>query len=100
MITSDNLLIDRSHELGGVQRIYKFADGNGLSVVNASMLHSYSFAWEIAVVSNVRKNMFGQVLFDQLRYDTPLTQGVEVFHSDEEANEFIKRAAMYFGYGA
>lgn len=97
MITNKNLLIDRPHPIGGVQRIYKFKDGNGLSVVNCKMLHSYPFAWEIAVISNVRKTRFGEIVFDDLRHDTPLASDVEVFMSDEEANAFIEKAAKYFG---
>ena len=97
MITNKHLLIDRPHTVSGVQRIYKFKDGNGLSVVNCEILHGYPFAWEIAVLSNVRKNIFGEVIFDNLRYDTPLTDDVEVFSTDEEANEFIEKAAQYFG---
>lgn len=96
MITSKYLISDTPH-LGGVSRIYKFKNGNGLSVVNSSMLHSYPFAWEIAVIDGVKKTIFGEVVFNCLRYDTPLTSDVEVFMSDEEANDFIEKAALYFG---
>lgn len=97
MITNKHLFVDKPHPISGVQRIYKFKDGNGLSVVNCAMLHSYPFAWEIAVISNVRKTVFGEVVFDNIRYDTPLTEDIEVFSTDEKANEFIEKAAKYFG---
>lgn len=86
-ITDNHLLLERPH-LGGVQRVYRFPSGFGLSAVNASMLHSYTFAWEIAVLRNVHDN--GS--FDELTYDTPLTSDVEVFKTDDEANAFIARA--------
>ena len=49
-ITDDCLLLERPHTISGVQRLYRFRGGHGLSVVNCQMLHSYPFAWEIAVV--------------------------------------------------
>lgn len=87
----DNLCVERSR-MGGIQRIYRFPCGAGLSVVNSSMLHSYPFAWEAAVLKGVEES--GD--FADLDYSTPLTSDVEVFMSDEETNEFIKRAAIYF----
>jgi tRNA(Phe) wybutosine-synthesizing methylase Tyw3 len=50
------------------------------------MLHHYPFAWEAAVLD----------VDGSLRYDTPLTSDVEVFTTDEEANDFIRRAKFYF----
>lgn len=90
MLTNEHLLLERPHPggLGGVQRLYRFQNGFGLSVVNSSMLHAYSFAWEAAVLENVTENGSD---FD-LTYDTPLTDDVEVFMDDSEANAFIKRA--------
>lgn len=95
MLTNENLLIERAHPggLGGVQRIYKFKNGNGLSVVNSPMLHVYPFAWEAAVITGVDDE--GD--FEGLTYNTELTDGVEVFSDDNEANEFIKKAENLFG---
>jgi hypothetical protein len=92
MITNKHLLLERPNRIGGIQRIYRFADGHGLSVVNSPMLHSYPFAWEIAVVNGVDDS--GS--FDNLDYSTPLTKDVEVFADDKDANEFIERAAAHF----
>jgi hypothetical protein len=87
-LTDQNLVLERGH-LDGVQRIYRFPGGFGLSLVNAPMVHAYPFAWEAAVLTGVKEN--GD--FEALTYDTPLTNDVEVFGTEEEANEFIERAA-------
>lgn len=94
MLTDKNLILERPHPsgFGGVQRIYRFNNGNGLSLVNSSMLHSYPFAWEAAVISGVKEN--GD--FKDLNYDTELTSDVEVFSSDDEANAFIEKAEKLF----
>jgi hypothetical protein len=84
-LTSKNLVSEEPH-LGGVQRIYKFKNGWGLSLVNSSRIHAYTFAWEAAVL-----NPDGE-----LSYDTAITLDIEVFHSDEETNAFIKKARNYF----
>ena len=73
----------------GTQRIYRFPSGFGLSLVNGAMLHGYSFAWEAAVLEGVNDDG----TFERLTYDTSLTDDVEVFMSDDEANQFIERAA-------
>jgi hypothetical protein len=93
MLTDENLLIERPHlssYIGGIQRIYRFKSGYGLSVVNSPMLHAYPFAWEAAVLKGVTDD--GD--FESLDYSTGLTEDVEVFDSDEEANDFIRRAAV------
>lgn len=90
-LTDENLLMERPHPggLGGIQRIYRFQSGFGLSLVNCPMLHGFPFAWEAAVLKNVSED--GEQF--ELTYDTELTSDVEVFSSNEEANEFIARAA-------
>ena len=95
MLTDRNLVWEREHPVacvGGIQRVYRFANGNGLSFVNGQMLHISPFAWEAAVLQGVSED--GKV-FD-LTYDTPLTDDVEIFDSDEEANAFIERARVHF----
>jgi hypothetical protein len=92
MLTDDNLLVERDSGVSGTQRIYRFKNGMGLSLVNGPMLHSYPFAWEAAVLEGVREDGG----FDRLSYSTPLTKDVEVFESEDEANEFIQRAAQLF----
>ena len=91
-LTDDMLIVQRPHPLGGgVQRLYKLPNGYGLSLVNAPALHSYPFAWEAAVLTDMRDD--GR--FSDLTYDTPLTSDVEVFSTDEEANSFIARAKAW-----
>lgn len=91
MLTDKYLLIEKPHPfpmVGGVQRIYRFPSGFGLSVVNGKMLHAYSFAWEVAVLKNVSAD--GKEF--ELTYDTPLTNDVEVFQDDKATNEFVEKA--------
>lgn len=90
MITDDMLVKERPH-LGGVQRLYKLPNGFGLSLVNSTALHSYSFAWEAAVVREMRDD--GS--FADITYETPLTDDVEVFSTEEDANNFIARAKAW-----
>lgn len=90
MLIDDGLISARSLN-GGVQRLYRWGNG-GVSAVNASMLHTYSFAWEFAVIKfNGPSNNSWEIV-----YDTPLTCDVEVFSADDEANEFIASAKEYF----
>lgn len=78
--------------MGGVQRIYRFKGGYGLSVVNSTILHSYPFAWEAAVI----KGVTDAGNFEGLDYTTGLTEDVEVFASDKETNDFVTRVAKHF----
>jgi hypothetical protein len=78
--------------LGGTQILYRVGD-YGLSVLDSPILHSYPFAWEIAVIrfrSEDSKKDF------DLLYDTPLTDDVKVFFNDEDASDFINRAFDFF----
>lgn len=75
----------RPHRIGNEQVIYALPNGYELSCVNSPMLHAYPYAWEIAVFD---KN-------GALTYDTPLTDDVEVFGSDDEANSFIIHAIQW-----
>jgi len=92
-ITDTHLLLERQAHMGGVQRVYRFNNGYGLSAINSPMAHIYPFAWEIAVLKGVSEN--GS--FETLCYDTPLTSDVEVFQTTDEANAFIERAAREIG---
>ena len=95
MLTNENLLKEQDHPagIGGVQRLYRFKSGYGLSLVNSPKLHSYSFAWEAAVLKDLSED--GETF--ELTYDTELTADVEVFANDEEANVFIEKAVLIFG---
>ena len=90
MLTDNYLILERLNPgIGGVQRIYRFPSGYGLSLINSPMAHSWPFAWEAAVLRDVSEDG----LSSELTYDTKLTSDVEIFSSDEEANEFIQLAA-------
>lgn len=87
MITEKWLVKKQAGLMGGDQCIYKFPSGWGLSLINSPAVHCYSFAWEAAVL-----NPQGR-----LDYGTALTEDVEIFDTDDEANEFIEQAAREIG---
>jgi hypothetical protein len=86
MLTDEYLKQERPNHIGGVQRLYEFPGGWGLSLINSPRAHSFRFAWEAAVIGPG----------GGLNYETPLTSDVEVFDTDDEANAFIAKAAEYF----
>jgi len=90
MLTNEGLIKEREHPsgLGGVQRIYRFGD-YGLSLINTPMAHAYPFAWEAGVLKFKGDNW-------ELTYDTELSDDVEIFSTEEEANEFILKAKEHF----
>jgi hypothetical protein len=94
MITDKWLISETENTgLGGKQRLYRFPSGYGLSMINFKLAHSYSFAWEGAVLRDMREN--GKS--GGLDYSTPMTSDVEVFMSDDEANAWIELAATTIG---
>ena len=95
MITNKNLVQERAAPVSGEQRIYDLGNGYGLSAVNGTMLHSYPFAWEIAVVKGIFKGDDEEYDWEDISYGTPLTNDVEVFSTDEEANKFIEEAIQW-----
>jgi hypothetical protein len=66
--------MERCHPFGGgVQRIYRFPNGYGASVIKTSLSYGgKSNLWELAVVKFVNPVMDGFVL----DYDTPITSDV------------------------
>lgn len=86
-VTVDGKIIMHASDWG-TQRIYRYGDW-GLSLLNGPIIHSFAFAWEAAVLRFEGEEF-------TLDYSTPLTSDVEVFQTDEEANEFIHRALDYF----
>jgi len=96
MILDNNLVWKREMDWlsmigGGEQRCYRVGF-YGLSVVNGRALHSYSYAWEAAVIKfeNEDNDRFN------LDYTTELSDDVEVFDTDEETNAFLLRAFDVF----
>jgi hypothetical protein len=86
MLTNKNLESENPNEIGGINRVYRFSNGWGLSLINSPMAHAYKYAWEAAVL-----NPDGN-----LDYSTILTQDVEVFRTEVETNAFIEKARKYF----
>lgn len=94
-ICKENIIFDGNHEsdyIGGRQVIFRFANGNGLSLVNSPKLHPYPYLWEAAVISNIDDN--GD--FETIIYNSGLTEDVEVFHTEEDVNAFIMKAKELF----
>lgn len=86
------LIIDRVHPagLGGVQKVYRFDNDYGASVVCTPF--SYGGAeglWELGVI------VFGGVGEDdyKLTYDTPITDDVLGYLTEEEVREILERIA-------
>lgn len=88
-LTNRNLALERPHPagIGGVQRLYDYADGHSVSMVNVQMLRLEPCAWEGAVL----------IEGEGCVYDTPLTDDVEVFQDDEAANAWLAKAEKEFG---
>lgn len=85
-LTDENLVLERPAN-NGTQRLYRVGKF-GVSMVNASILHRYPFAWEAAVLEFDSPTS----LRFKLISDTPLTTDGEVFMSDAEANRFLTKS--------
>lgn len=105
MLTDLNLYSEHEHNFdcpnylktkgfNGIQRLYRFNNNYGLSLVNTPILHTYPFAWEAAVIrfDSAESDVFNII------YDTELTDDIEVFDTDEEANAFIEHAEQLFNH--
>ena len=75
MISQSRYLVENSNVYGGTQRIYKFPNGYGASIIRHK--GSYGFKdglWELAVLDST----------GTLCYDTSVTNDVIGYLSDEE----------------
>ena len=92
-MTDENLVSERNHPsifIGGTQRIYRIGNW-GISAINGRGAHPFScgnWAWECAVIHFNSKDNYDF----ELRYDTPLTDNVEVFSTVDETNKFLEKA--------
>lgn len=69
----------------GTQLLFKLPNGFTVSFVNPKELHSYEFAWEAALLDSD----------GCISYNTPLTQDVEVFFNDADAEAFLDLAIAW-----
>jgi len=84
MLTNENLLWERLDPKGNVKlRMYRYANGYGLSVVGGLLS---SFPWSVAIFKNVSKKGDKK---------EKVTNKLEVFKTEEEVNEFIVQAGEY-----
>jgi len=68
-------LVETNEHYGGVQRVYKFSNGYGASVIRHKGSYGYSKGlWELAVLDE----------FGELDYTTPITNDVLGHLSEEE----------------
>ena len=68
-------LVETNEHYGGVQRVYKFPNGYGASVIRHKGSYGYSKGlWELAVLDE----------FGELDYTTPITNDVLGHLSEEE----------------
>lgn len=78
-------LISEEPSFGGVQYRFKFDNGYGASVIK----HKYSYGseddlWELAVLDSFDVGPKGM-----LTYDTPITEDVEGYLTDEEVRNLL-----------
>jgi len=77
----ENYLIETNQHMGGIQKVYKFPNGYGASVIK----HKGSYGadkglWELAVLFN-----------DELCYDTEITDDVIGHLNDPEVDNILRQ---------
>jgi len=87
-MTDENLIIERGIHKGGTQRLYRFDNNLGASVVR----HNFSYGneqgnWELAVIE-----FHGEADDDwTITYDTPITNDVLGNLTEAEVNETLEQ---------
>lgn len=82
----DEYLVDTREVLDGVQKIYKFGNGYGASVIRSIFSKGHEEGlWELAVIDIYEDGYF------ELCYDTPITDDVIGNLTGEEVNEYLKK---------
>ena len=90
MLTDEDLLMERK-VFGGVQRLYRFSSGSGLSIIKISLECLPFHAWNTVPVRDITDDgMF------EVTYTTALSSTARIFHTDAEANAFIAKAKKLF----
>lgn len=82
----DKYLVDKIEVLDGVQKIYKFDNGYGASVIRSRFSKGHEEGlWELAVIEIDEDGYF------EPRYDTPITDDVIGNLTGEEVNKYLKK---------
>ena len=84
MSDNNKFRIQNHKDSKGIQRIYKFPNGYGASVVK----HKYSYGgkdgkWELAVINNITDEGF------EMCYDTEITDDVIGYLNDPEVDRLL-----------
>jgi hypothetical protein len=82
--------IEKAHQsgMGGIQRIYKFKNGYGASVIQCPFSYGGEVGlWELAVIKFKSESM------DEwsITYDTPITNDVEGNLTESDVDELLYR---------
>ena len=82
----EEYIFNKKPLMGGIQYLFKFENGYGASVIK----HSYSYGssddlWELAVIK------FVDDCYWNLNYDTPITDDVIGYLTDEDVNTYLKQ---------
>ena len=83
MVTFDNLQFI-PHPLGGKWAILTLDNGYGISVVNGPLFYCNETSFEVAILKN-----------EQITYDTPLTNDVLGYQTQEDINNILKELESY-----
>ena len=85
----ENYLVETNQHMGGIQKVYKFPNGYGASVVKHK--GSYGFAedkWELAVLDNT----------GELCYNTNITEDVVGHLNDPEVDQLLRKIKDLDGF--
>lgn len=75
---------------GGIQYMVVFPNGYGASIVK----HSFSYGgsrglWELAVIGDVKGEIFKEDFSFSLKYDTGITDDVLGYLSENDVNDYL-----------
>ena len=81
-------LTETNDVMGGIQKVYKFPNGYGASVIKHRGSYGYSEGlWELAVLNE-----------GELCYDTEITNDVIGYLNDPEVDRYLRRINQLWDY--